>query len=132
MCVLLMSVCLLSSVLAFYIEPTADTTAPDIMLLGQAAETQCPEIIHRQSTCLQLELDLCSLHFHVLSDVSVLAKCYPLVHREFNIKTTGCLKGKGEVLLKVWSPFLDYLPVDLKNILWCGRPFIVLIIEHTA
>lgn len=46
------------------------------MLLGQAAETQCPEtvrgIIHRQSTCLQLELEPCQLYFHVLSRISLL------------------------------------------------------------
>lgn len=86
-------------------------------------------------------LHLTALHYKLLEKLLLVArKCIlqnwiktlppsvTLWYREiFNIlpheRIQAGVKGRDELFLKVWTPFLDYIPADLKNLLLMGRQF---------
>lgn len=60
--------------------------------------------------------------------IKTLPPCVTLWYKEiFNIlpheRLQAVVKGKDELFLKVWTPFLYYMPADLKNLLLIGRQF---------
>ncbi|XDV45285.1 hypothetical protein PO909_013405 [Leuciscus waleckii] len=87
------------------------------------------------------DLHLNALHHKLLDKLLLIArKCIlqnwiktsppsiTLWYREiFNIlpheRLHAVVKGKDKLFLKVWSPFLVYIPADLKNLLLMGRQF---------
>uniref|UniRef100_A0A8P4KRJ8 Reverse transcriptase domain-containing protein n=1 Tax=Dicentrarchus labrax TaxID=13489 RepID=A0A8P4KRJ8_DICLA len=60
--------------------------------------------------------------------IKVFPPSVTLWYREvFNIlpheRLQAVVKGKDELFLKIWTPFLDYIPADLKNLILRGRQF---------
>jgi len=87
------------------------------------------------------DLHLTALHYKLFEKLLLVArKCIlqnwiktlpprvTLWYREiFNIlpheRLHAVVNGKDELFLKVWTPFLDYIPAGLKNLLLLGRQF---------